>query len=60
MKNKDLVALLQTFDPEMDVRYEYDTGYDYPTFIRAYKYEADGRPDYGQFICLDENEPRKQ
>lgn len=58
MKNKDLIALLQTLDPEKEVRYVYDTGHSYPLIVRAYEMELEYYPEHGRFICLDENPER--
>lgn len=52
----ELIAELQRFDPKLAVRYEYDSGHDYPTFKEAHlETESDRYPV--PFVCLIEAEP---
>lgn len=49
----ELKEIIKELPDEMEVRYNYDTGHSYPTFVRAF-IGTDGGG--GPFLCLDEGE----
>lgn len=54
----ELIDELQKFDRSLNVRYDYDTGNGYPTFVRAYLATAYVSQREETFVCLDEFPPR--
>lgn len=56
MTVKQLISELSKFDPDMTVRYDYDTGNGYPTFVRAFELKNPWVNDGQPFVCLDESE----
>ena len=60
MTVRELIEKLQSFHPEHTIRcYRYDGGFDYPTFQSVYLKSASAWPEYGIFVCLDEEEEPK-
>ncbi len=55
MTKAELIAKLEPFPDDMEVRYRYDSGYDHPKIVAVYMHEDECGRNYGQFICLDED-----
>ena len=60
MTVRELIQQLERHNPDLQVRYNYDSGHSFPTLVSV---QLRARPDYSSqdlpdtFVCLDEDEP---
>jgi hypothetical protein len=49
-----LITELNKYAPDLTVRYEYDTGHSYPTFVGVALHRDSYNEELGEFVCLYE------
>lgn len=55
MTCKNLIEELKKFPSDMEVTWNYDSGYDYPTPVKIYKHDPVYFKEY-EFVVLDDDE----